>query len=517
MKYRQVIAGLLAASLILNTVPTSMIAKASSESTVNVSEYADNTGEDNKEQETVETPSADEDSNQNSGGESDGSNEKTTDEVPAEDTVSAAEDAIDLTAVNDEFTLEQLKQANIEGLTVANNNTSVTASTVGALILLSHCKADELKNLTIDINITGTTVDLTTSVTGPDGQQYTFVGFGNETAPFEGAITGQKPVIKANRAIFGGLSSKASVVAGQQINWAGDGSTPMLADTYVLADGATASLPVTFTNGTGAIIGKVMGSGTLQIGGQITYRDSVSVTGASNAGLICNTLESGSIQVADGYSLPANGYSVTASAGNAGGLIGQMNTGTSLTIDSSAEVQLSKLSVTASAGNAGGLVGQMDSDAALNMNQTFTLDSPQITGKTNAGGLIGMASNVLFAESNQKMKVSSPQVTANASGTVGGVIGRYELSGKGEQKFPECIEMKDPVLQVSGSSNGTGYAGGYFGVLGITNGSSYYFGKEDKTVDVNVTLNHSEFIRAYGTIVGGVYGNGTSNAIVVKK
>ena len=179
MKYRQVIAGLLAASLILNTVPTSMIAKASSESTVNVSEYADNTGEDNKEQETVETPSADEDSNQNSGGESTGSNEKTTDEVPAEDTVSATEDAIDLTAVNDEFTLEQLKQANIEGLTVANNNTSVTASTVGALILLLHCKADELKNLTIDINITGITVDLTTSVTGPDGQQYTFVGFGN--------------------------------------------------------------------------------------------------------------------------------------------------------------------------------------------------------------------------------------------------------------------------------------------------------------------------------------------------
>ena len=57
------------------------------------------------------------------------------------------------------------------------------------------------------------------------------------------------------------------MVAGQQINWAGDGSTPMLADTYVLTDGATASLPVTFMNGTGAIIGKVMGSGTLQIGG----------------------------------------------------------------------------------------------------------------------------------------------------------------------------------------------------------------------------------------------------------
>ena len=131
----------------------------------------------------------------------------TTEVDEPEDTVQENNAEIMLEAANAELTLEQL--ASRTDLTISgDNNSIVTILSAEALILLSHCKAEQVQALTININITGNEVDLTVPTTGPDGQQYTFVGFGSEEYPFCGMITGQKPTIKANRAIFGGLSSQ---------------------------------------------------------------------------------------------------------------------------------------------------------------------------------------------------------------------------------------------------------------------------------------------------------------------
>ena len=528
MKYRRVIAALLAVSLILNTAPASVTTEASSKNTGTVAEYAEVSNEDASVNDTSDAP-GDDGVNQDNGGETgtdQGNTEETpsegdiSEETPSETTPSEEESDTVATAVNGEFALADLKNANIDGLTVAADNTSVTVSSAAGLILLSHCNAAELQNLTIDIKITGIEVDLTKPAAGPGGQQYAYAGLGSEEAPFAGTITGQKPVIKVNRAVFGGLSSTASVIASQQIQWAGDGNSPMLADVYVM-DGTDGTIPMTFTNGTGPIAGKIKGTGTFTVGDQITYRDnrdSVSVASNNHAGLICNTLESGSVQITDQFSFPSNGYSVTALAGNAGGLIGQMNTGTKLTISKSAE--LDGLTVTASAGNAGGLIGQMDENAEIITEKALTLKNPAVTGSSNAGGLIGLASNVLFAEGNKEIALTSPAVTATAGGTVGGMIGRYELSAKGEQKLPEYIVMTDPELQISQASNGVGYIGGYFGVLDLKNNTSYTIGNKKTAFQINVKMKHSPYVRAYGAVAGEVTGevtgNGVLNAVYLK-
>ena len=450
MRYKKVVAGLLAICLIVNIVPTTVMAETLSQGTDTTQEYTDGSSENNQTQTTepdagdnsaennnVNNDNADnnsaEDNNvnndnadNNSADQSDtetnetGSNERTETEVP-ENTAQEGDSDVSVTATDGKFTLEYLKQANISGLTISGDNTKVTAtvSSVEALILLSHCTAAEQQNLTIDINITGIEVDLTTPTIGPDGQKYTFAGFGSEELPFSGQITGQKPVIKANRAIFGGLSSSAKVIPGQQIDWAGDGSSPMLADVYVLTGGKEAGIPMAFLNGTGAIVGKVKGNGTFKIGNQITYRNKVSINGTNHAGILCNILESGSVQITNDYKFPTEGYTISATAGNAGGLIGQMNEGTQLIVDK-AGINLTALSVSATAGNAGGLIGQMDAGAQIVVNQAIVLNEPSVTASVNAGGFIGQATNVLFAETNQKITLTSPTVTATAGGTVGG-------------------------------------------------------------------------------------------------
>ena len=525
MRYKKVVAVLLAFCLIVNIVPTTVMAETLSQGTDTTQEYTDESSENNQTQ-TTEPDAGDnsagdnsaEDNNgnndnadSNNADQSDtetnetGSNERTETEVPentAQEGDSDVDSDVSVTATDGKFTLAQLKQAKISGLTISDDNTKVTASSVEALILLSHCTAAEQQNLIIDINITGIEVDLTTTTTEPDGQQYTFAGFGSEEVPFSGQITGQKPVIKANRAIFGGLSSSATVIPGQQINWAGDGSSPMLADVYVLKDGAEAGIPMEFLNGTGAIVGKVKGNGTFKIDNQITYRSMVSINGTNHAGLLCNILESGSVQITNDYQFPTNGYTISATSGNAGGLIGQMNEGTQLIVDKS-DINLTALSVSATAGNAGGLIGQMDAGELIVVNQAIVLDKPSVTASVNAGGFIGQATNVLFAETNQKITLTSPAVTSTAGGTVGGIIGRYELSGKGKQTFPTCIDITDPVLQINQASNGNGYIGGYFGVLSLKEGTDYTIGDKTEAITLHITMNNSNYIRAYGRMCSG--------------
>ena len=234
--------------------------------------------------------------------------------------------------------------------------------------------------------------------------------------------------------------------------------------------------------------------------------------------MICNILESGIIKITEQYNFPQNGYNVTATAGNAGGLIGQMNGGTQLLINGNAAIGLANVSVTATAGNAGGIVGQMDEDSQISTQQKVYIGTVrQFWEVEMSAGVIGYAKNVLFSENNQKITVSSPNVTATAKGTVGGFIGRYELNAKVEQKFPTCVEITEPVLQINQTSSEVGYIGGYFGVLSLTGNTTYTIGNLEQSIALHVTMKHSDNIRAYGAIIGYAVGDGVANGIIVKK
>ena len=419
------------------------------------------------------------------------------------------------------------------------------------LILLSNCKPEQIQGINIYINIAGD-IDITeknkipqgtdlttilknvsnasvvasdesvaeedaesketTSVTAP--REYTFRGFGTKEIPFQGRITGIRPsALYVDHTFFCGLSSKATAILGEsplQITWQGKGDIPMIADFYQFDDEKTDGheLPITVkgdSNGTmGSLIGTVKSADTITAPQKLSIKNNIVdynnasavavATSEGNAGLICNTLESGSICL-DGYQFPTGAYTIessasydiknTSAAGNAGGVIGVMKIGTALEIKSG--VNLTGVTVTSSNGNAGGLVGLIEKGAKITTSNdaAMTLSNPNITGTVSAGGVVGTAEDVVFADGDMQsaITVSSPTVTSNT--TAGGFIGKYTLNAasfatEGAEPsllLPNKVEIETPTLTVSNN----GVAGGYFGYLNLNGKLTYTICNSDAT------------------------------------
>ena len=459
------------------------------------------------------------------------------------------------------------------------------------LILLSNCDPEQLKDINIDINVAGQ-IDITeknkisqgtdlttilknvsnasvvasdesvaeedaesketTSVTAP--REYTFRGFGTKDVPFQGKITGIRPsALYVDHTFFGGLSSKAIAILGGsplQITWQGKGDIPMIADFYQFDDEKTDGheLPITVkgdSNGTmGSLIGTVKSADTITAPQKLSIKNNIVdynnasavavATSEGNAGLICNTLESGSICL-DGYSFTNSNYTVTSSAGydnnnasaagNAGGVIGVMKIGTALEIKSG--VNLTGATVTSSNGNAGGLVGLIEKGAKITTSNdaAMTLSNPNITGTVSAGGVVGTAEDVVFADSDMlsTITVNSPTVTGNgASGaTVGGFIGKYTLnaasftteSAEQSLSLPNKVEIETPTLTVSNN----GVAGGYFGYLNLNGKLTYTIGNSDATAKRSIALTYENCsAEAIGAIAGKVTSDTIASTLLIQ-
>lgn len=459
------------------------------------------------------------------------------------------------------------------------------------LILLSNCDPEQLKDINIDINVAGQ-IDITeknkisqgtdlttilknvsnasvvasdesvaeedaesketTSVTAP--REYTFRGFGTKDVPFQGKITGIRPsALYVDHTFFGGLSSKAIAILGGsplQITWQGKGDIPMIADFYQFDDEKTDGheLPITVkgdSNGTmGSLIGTVKSADTITAPQKLSIKNNIVdynnasavavATSEGNAGLICNTLESGSICL-DGYSFQNSNYTVTSSAGydnnnasaagNAGGVIGVMKIGTALEIKSG--VNLTGATVTSSNGNAGGLVGLIEKGAKITISNdaAMTLSNPNITGTVSAGGVVGTAEDVVFADSDMlsTITVNSPTVTGNgASGaTVGGFIGKYTLnaasftteSAEQSLSLPNNVKIETPTLTVSNN----GVAGGYFGYLNLNGKLTYTIGNSDATAKRSIAPTYENCsAEAIGAIAGKVTSDTIASTLLIQ-
>ena len=408
---------------------------------------------------------------------------------------------------------------------------TATVSDPVQLILLSYCDLSNATDIKIDITTTGefnlTQVvakgtDLSeyiksngmsaTGQTVTASQDYSYQGLGNENVPFSGTIEGQTPAIKANTTIFGGLSSSARVKQALSIGWSGDGTVPMLAGTYVLADADEHEIPISFTSGTGSLIGtvKTNSTGTLKISDKVSYANAVTVgseKSTDNAGLICNTLESGNI-VLDGYIFP-DSTTVNTGSGSAGGLVGKIESGT-LTIKS-VQDNLSGLKVNSASGYAGGILGEMSENANLVIDKDVTVKEPVAAGKY-AGGFAGKVTKGNFS-GNNKITIDSPSVSAgtNIDSNVGGFVGDYAAieSGGSTQQLPDQIAMSGtPKVTTNGgfAANG-GNAGGYFGTLELQGNITYQIsGTSDKHMQVT-----SEFTSGNGGSYGAIAGKITSS------
>ena len=569
MKYRRIIAGILAVNLLAgsilldytevnaNNVNTSlnMISAENSDEVSNADAESvspsEKTDEENKADEKNTTPDANEKDTASSNSDSDLTNETQEEESTKQEPSSeiAAEDASQqATEAETEAEAQEISDTiSLGNLKFVNDNIA-TITSPQQLILLSHCAQNEIQNITININTTGEFKLSTKIETGTDlseylntaaiaSQDYTYLGLGSTDSPFSGTITGQKPAIRTNTTLFRGISSNATIENGLSVEWQGDGTKPMFAETYLLESDGTKSdgtIPITFTSGKGSLLGTVkkapdVTDACLTIGNVVTYNynkdnktQAESSTSSGNIGLICNTLESGTIKL-DGYVFPTN-TEINTDSGAAGGLIGKMEGGI-LNLTSIGGANISNLTVNSSSGSAGSIVGEMSEAAQIQVNQNITITNPTIKGKY-AGGFAGKVVNSTLS-GNNTITVEAPTVSPGVDKTdsaVGGLIGDYIVKANNHtvKQLPMQIAIAGTpkvttITKTNGAAIGVndGNIGGYFGVLELQGDIQYEISGSDGAKREGKAEYTAGDGGTYGTVIGKVISDNKMSSLII--
>ena len=557
LKYRRIIAGILAVNLLAgsilldytevnaNNVNTSLnmisaensdeVSHADAES-VSPSEKTDTENKADEKNTTLDANENDENtasSNSDSGLTNETQEEETakqepSSEIAAEDArqqASETETEAEAQEISDTISLNNLKFV---------NGTTAEITSPQQLILLSHCAQNEIQNITININTTGmfdlskTTIAKGTSLSeylkneASASQDYTYLGLGSAEFPFKGTITGQKPAIETNTTLFRGISSQAAINNNLSVEWQGDGTKPMFAEMYVLESDRT--IPITFTSGNGSLLGTVRKApnatnACLTIGNVVTYQAEVqagSSTSNDNIGLICNTLESGTIKL-DGYAFPTK-TAINTNSGAAGSLIGEMKGGI-LDLTNTGGANISNLTVNSSLGSAGSIVGEMSEAAQIQVNQNITITNPTIKGKY-AGGFAGKVANSTLS-GDKKITINSPALSSeeNKDSAVGGWVGYYIVRGEShaDKTLPAQIDVVEPKVTMNGgvATNG-GNAGGYFGLLELQGDINYQIsGTKEKKKNITSEYTDGSNGAGYGAIAGKVISKDKSASLII--
>ena len=562
LKYRRIIAGILAVNLLagsilldytevnannLNTSLNMISAENSDEvshadaESVNSSEKTD---AENKADEKNTTPDANEkdentaSSNSDAGLTNETQEEETTKQEPSSEI--AAEDASQqATETETEAEAQEISDTiSLDNLKFVNGNIA-TITSPQQLILLSYCDQSAIQNITINFNITGE-CDLSTKIVkgtslsdylkneANASQDYTYLGLGSTDVPFTGNLTGQQTAIITNTTLFRGISSKAAINNNISVRWQGDTTKPMFAETYVLQ--SNGKIPIAFTSGNGSLLGTVkkapdVTDACLTIGNVVTYQDKVqagSSTSNDNIGLICNTLESGTIKL-EGYAFPTS-TEINTGSGAAGGLIGKMEGGI-LDLTSIGGTNISNLTVNSSSGSAGSIVGEMSETAQIQVNQNITITNPTIKGKY-AGGFAGKVVNSTLS-GNNTITVEAPTVSPGGDKTdsaVGGLIGDYTVkeSNHTVKQLPTQIAIAGTpkvttITKTNGAAIGVndGKIGGYFGVLELQGDIQYEISGSDGAKREGKAEYTAGDGGTYGTVIGKVISDNKMSSLII--
>lgn len=572
MKYRRIIAGILAVNLLAgsilldytevnaNNVNTSlnMISAENSDEVSNADAESvspsEKTDEENKADEKNTTPDANEKDTASSNSDSDLTNETQEEESTKQEPSSeiAAEDASQqATEAETEAEAQEISDTiSLGNLKFVNDNIA-TITSPQQLILLSHCAQNEIQNITININTTGEFKLSTKIETGTDlseylntaasaSQDYTYLGLGSADSPFRGTITGQTPAIITNTTLFRGISSKADINNNLSVEWQGDGTKPMFAEMYVLENiEKDGTIPITFTSGNGSLLGTVRKApdatnACLTIGNVVTYNynkdnktQAESSTSSGNIGLICNTLESGAIKL-EGYAFPTS-TEINTGSGAAGGLIGKMEGGIlnlkSIGGANISNLTISNLAVNSSSGSAGSIVGEMSETAQIQVNQNITITNPTIKGKY-AGGFAGKIVNSTLS-GNNTITVEAPTVSPGGDKTdsaVGGLIGDYTVKASDHtvKQLPTQIAIAGtPKVTTITKTNGAvigvndGNIGGYFGVLELQGDIQYEISGSDGAKREGKAEYTAGDGGTYGTVIGKVISDNKMSSLII--
>ena len=541
-KLKKICAGVLVASMLLQTLPAQVQAEEKVNTTVMVSEgqqaaQTPNGSETQYNGTTSENESGKNNSNETSTEQPDdasGNNSKSEAEENQRENESnkndsnieeSAQENTEQTDAEHETTADEANptDATENGIQVVDNK--VTLTSTADFINLSNQPAENYETAEITITRgTNTSFDLTQSIDGK-----TFQGFGSEKHPFKGTIkitsSGSGIDIPINRPFFEYLDQSATINVGLYLKAKGRVNGPLLAANYVKDGNLAVAEPKQISLMIGAekednnlpsfggIIG-TMGGGTslsLSVVNKITEADTT-ITGTGNLGFFCNTMEAGANLTIASYT---DGNSTNnGSTGNTPVTIGY--------------------NISTAVGHAGGLVGEMKNGASLTVKPALDLTGNVTTTATEsaAGGLIGAAENPIIALNNPVTRTGTIEGTSESGGFIGKAVyntGVVDLS----------------KINISGItiSNGN-HAGGYFGVLNfdsttggtitiknlsqtelIHTGESWQFGgvigqysanSQSSTLKLEspkVTISSNGAVTALGCIIGFVAGSGAHHGL----
>lgn len=537
-KLKKICAGVLVASMLLQTLPAQVQAEEKVNTTVTASEGQQDTQTPNgsatqSNGTTSENESGKQDSNEtgteqpedasenNSKSEAEENQQENESNKSDSNIEESAQENTKQTDAEQEATADEANptDATENGIQVVDNK--VTLTSTADFINLSNQPAENYE--TAEITITrGTTnsFDLTETVNGK-----TFQGFGSAEHPFKGTIiitsSGSGIDIPINRPFFEYLDQSATINAGLYLKAKGTVDVPLLATNYVnrnSAEAKTISLMIGAEKednnlpSFGGIIG-TMDSNTnlsLSVVNKITEANTT-ITGTGNLGFFCNTMEAGANLTIESYT-DANSTN--------GGSTGS----TPVTIG---------YNISTTGGHAGGFVGEMKSGATgatLTVNQALKLTGSVTTTATGsaAGGLIGAATNPTITPNNQVTRTGMIKGTSESGGFIGKAV------------YNTGLELDLSNISISGITISNGdHAGGYFGVLNfdsasgstitiknlsqtelIHTGTSWQFGgvigqysanSQSSTLKLEspkVTISSNGAVTALGGIIGFVAGSG---------
>ena len=416
------------------------------------------------------------------------------------------------------------------GIQVVNN--AVTLTNTADFINLSCMDPKDYQTATITIT-RGTTAsfDLTQEVDGKN-----FQGFGSQDYPFKGTITitssGSGIDIPIKHSFFNYLDQSATINEGLYLKAKGTVDGPLLAANYVKDENSTVAEPKQISLMIGAekednnlpsfggIIG-TMGGGTnlsLSVVNKITEANTT-ITGNGNLGFFCNTMEAGAkltiASYTDGNSTNNGstgsgtatiGYDISTTDGHAGGFVGEMKDGSTLTVNPALNLT-GNVTTTVTGFAAGGLIG-----AATN--PTITLDNKvtrtgTIEGTSESGGFIGKAVyNTGLELDLSKISISGITISnGNHAGGYFGVLNFYSTAG-GTITINNVSVTNLTHTGTSGTSKTSWQFGGVIGQYSANSLSSTL-----KLESPNVNISSNGTVTALGGIIGSVAGKGANDAL----
>lgn len=403
-------------------------------------------------------------------------------------------------------------------INVKDNKIEVTDGE--GLILLSNVKPEDYADYAIEL-ITTTGWDLTKPVkvggktstdgtTDISGTEYSFLGLGSENNPYAGTFrldqgtAATQYSIATSRSLFNALSTKAKLGT---IPFCISESTPSMQEPLLAgklkkgeASGClTGQIVLRDLNSdkiSNAVIGGLIGTMEEGTSAALTFENQftkgLTIRTSSHTGLFCNTMDKNTSLTAELKKASSAGnikVEATEAEMDAGGFVGHMETGASLTIAGT-----SVSSVVSSSGNAGGIVGSsVDGSVAVKVSEQDT-------------------NNFQFAD--------SITISAGSDKAAGGLIGSYSITKAGKEFDLSSYQFIKSTI--TGGKN----VGGLFGELKIKNtadtdaisvsisGNTENF--DENTITTSVP-NASGAITNYGGLIGSYQSSNMKNTLTIEK